>query len=102
MVIKNIEYKNMISNESEVKINFVTKLGDDINLFFEESIQNKKRSKISSKEGILKKIALHGKNASYKTSTLNAVNNILFFIINFKNNIDNFMGKRPDIDAAIN
>jgi len=101
MVIKYIKYKNMISNESEIEIDFTRKLNKDMpkELFLEETIKSKGRSKILSEEGILKKIALFGKNASYKTSTLKSVHLILDFVINFKKYVDSFKLTFPDAFA---
>lgn len=89
MKIRYIKFQNILSNESEIEINFMNKLPKDeyeSKRFFAESIRDKKRSKIS-REGISKKMAIMGTNATYKSSTLLSIKYILDFIQNFKINV---------------
>ena len=89
-MIKYIRMKNMISNNKEIIIDFSSKYNEKHkDHFFDYSLKDKPRSEY--KNGTLKTKAIIGKNASYKSSTLEAINNILNFITNFKNNIKNYI-----------
>lgn len=90
MIVKYIKIRNIISNSSDIEIDFTRKYKpEDNDLFFEETIQNKKRS-TTSQEAVLKKIVFIGKNASHKTSLLRSIDSSCHFIKNFKKSADFF------------
>ncbi len=101
MIIKEIKFKNMISNEEGVAFSFFRKFKEnDDERFFDKPISKKDRSN-SSKEGIIKILSLMGKNASYKTSLLISIDKILNFVVNFKKNAMLFFENTINIDKAI-
>ena len=84
MIIKEIKFKNMLSNEEEVSLSFFRKFKEeDKDRFFQKTLVKKARS-VSSKEGIIKILSLMGKNASYKTILLKSINKILNFIFSIE------------------
>lgn len=101
MTIKEIKFKNMLSNEEEVSLSFFRKYREeDKDRFLKKTLVKKLRSNLS-KEGIIKVLSLMGKNASYKTSLLMSINEILNFIINFKKNANEFFENNINVNKAI-
>ena len=91
-MIKCIKMKNMKSNNKEIIIDFSSKYNEKHkDHFFDYSLKPKSPRAKYHKDGTLKTKAIIGKNASYKSSTLESINNILDFIVNFKDNVKNYV-----------
>ena len=101
MIIKEIKFKNMISNQEEVSFSFFRKFKEkDGERFFNKPINKKPRSH-STKEAIVKILSLMGKNASYKTSLLISINKILNFVVNFQKEATLFFENNIDVAKAV-
>ena len=102
MKIKTIKWKNFISNDKMIEINFMRKFKkEDKERFLSDHLFSRERSKIDAKDSILKIISLIGKNTSYKSSLLKSISKILSFITNFKDNVDNFFITGLDFDKVM-
>ena len=99
-MIKYIKMQNIVSNDKEITIDFSSKYNEKYkDDFFNYSIKNKQRSKY--KEATLKTIGIIGRNAAYKTSTLSAIDKCLSFLLNFKNQLRDYVFKDININKAV-